>query len=485
MKNLYLTIFCSFCSLFLLGQSNPNLVDKIDDYLVQKQQSVGLNGVVLIAKKGKVLYKKAFGMVDAFTKRPLQADAPFYLGSIAKQFTTMGIMMLKEQGKLTYEDPLSKFFPQFPAYAKDITIRHLMNHTSGIKDHYNLGIYKKGLTNQDVFDLLLTKDLDFNPSDKWQYSNGGYVLLAMIIEKVSGQPLYKFMDKQIFKRLDMECTYVVHPKTKHPKHRAKGFSPKGEVADKAMGNDYEIFTTGAGGIYSNVDDLLKWDQALYSDKLITKQTMLEAYEPTQLNDGSFKDYGFGWAIVKKDKVVGHTGSLNGFRNFIERDMENNIFIMALTNNTATYRDDLRNGLRKIINENRTIALKNANIIDVKTGQIKENQTIIIENGRIKSINNGQSPLSSQEDKVIDATGKYIMPGMVDAHIHFFQSGGLYTRPDAIDLRKYRPYETEINWLKAEAGSILKRYLQAGITTVVDVGGPMHNYNIRETFQKIN
>ena len=126
----------------------------------------------------------------------------------------------------------------------------------------------------------------------------------------------------------------------------------------------------------------------------------------------------------------------------------------------------------------SIAIINASIIDVEQGKLKEKQTILIENGRITNVQKTRKRRPTAT-KVIDAKGKYILPGLVDAHIHFFQSGGLYTRPDAIDLRKYMPYEEEIAWLKEEAGSIAKRYLQAGITTVVDVGGPMHNYTIRE------
>ncbi len=129
----------------------------------------------------------------------------------------------------------------------------------------------------------------------------------------------------------------------------------------------------------------------------------------------------------------------------------------------------------------TIAITNATIIDVEQGELKQKQTILIEDGLIKKINKTRKK-RPKATKIIDATGKYILPGLVDAHIHFFQSGGLYTRPDAIDLRKYMPYEEEIAWLKKEAGAIAKRYLQAGITTLVDVGGPMHNYTIREALR---
>ena len=262
MRNFYLPFSFFIICLSLNAQ---NLTEKIDQYLLQMQQKEGLNGVVLVAKDGEVLYQKAFGVRDNISKNTLKTDAPFYLGSIAKQFTTMSIMLLKEQGKLAYEDPLSKFFPDYPTYANNITIRHLMTHTSGIKDQYNLGIYKKGLTNQEVYHSLIQQNLNFPPGERWQYSNGAYVLLAMIIEKVAGQPLPTFMEDSIFKPLDMDCAYVVHPKTKHPKHRAIGFSPSGVGDDQAMGNDYEIFTTGAGGTYANINDLLKRDQALHTE----------------------------------------------------------------------------------------------------------------------------------------------------------------------------------------------------------------------------
>ncbi len=348
MKYLCSILLLQSFSILLLGQSATNFSQKIDAYLQEMKTQKGLNGVVLVAQKGQPIYKKAFGLADESTKRPLNTDAPFYLGSIAKQFTTMGIMMLKEAGKLSYDDPLSTFFPDYPAYAKAITIRHLMTHTSGIKDQYNLGIYKKGLTNQDVYKTLTQQTLNFLPGEEWKYSNGGYVLLAMIIEKVSGQSLADFMEAHIFKPLAMDGAYVVHPTTKHAENRAIGFSSKAVGEDKAMFNDYEIYTTGAGGIYASVDDLLKWDQALYTQKLVSKATLKEAFKSAVLNNGTSTNYGFGWAIDEANGLVGHTGSLSGFRNFIDRDTINNITLIALTNNTATYRNDLRSGLQDLV-----------------------------------------------------------------------------------------------------------------------------------------
>ncbi|MFK7978386.1 MAG: amidohydrolase family protein, partial [Saprospiraceae bacterium] len=138
-------------------------------------------------------------------------------------------------------------------------------------------------------------------------------------------------------------------------------------------------------------------------------------------------------------------------------------------------------LVKAQTETTKIAIINAAIIEVEQGQLKQNQTILIEDGLIKDIRKSRKR-KPKGARIIDAKGKFILPGLVDAHIHFFQSGGLYTRPDAIDLRKYVPYEEEIAWLKKEAGTIAKRYLQAGITTIVDVGGPMYNYTIREALK---
>ena len=194
------------------------------------------NGTVLVSKGDEVIYRKAFGFADLETNKELVPESSFYLASVSKQFTTMAVMILKEQGKLSYDDKLSQYFPDFPSYADSISIEHMMTHTSGIPDHYGLNAYKKGLNNEDVYQLLIKQEkLDFSPGSRFRYSNGGYVLLSMIVEKASGQPFHEFMEAAIFSPLGMDKTLVYDQSEPEVTNRAIGYNATGKK------DDYEIF----------------------------------------------------------------------------------------------------------------------------------------------------------------------------------------------------------------------------------------------------
>lgn len=285
------------------------------------------NGTILVTQNGKKVYSNALGYADKNNNRKLNKTTSVYLASVSKQFTTMAVMILKEKGKLSYNDPLSKFYPEFPEYASTVTIRHLMNHTSGIPDHYRLGIYKPGLNNMDVFNTLLKQKLDFKPGERFSYSNGGYVLLAMIVAKVSEQPFHEFMKANIFEPLGMKNTLVYDESKPKINDRAVGYDANGDL------DDYNIFTTGAGGMFSTIDDIHLWDQALYTEKLVSKTTLEEAFKPAKLNNGEYTQYGFGWGVLDKEgkKTVQHSGGLAGYRTFLRRNLYDNSGYIILTN----------------------------------------------------------------------------------------------------------------------------------------------------------
>ncbi len=305
------------------------------------------NGTILVSENGNEIYKNALGYSNLETLEPLTPGSVFYLCSVSKQFTTMAIMILKERNMLSYSDKLSKYLPEFPSYAENVTIRNLMTHTSGIPDHYNLNAYKPGLTNKDVIDLLIQQDsLDFKPGEKYSYSNGGYVCLALIVEKVSGIPFHIFMKKNIFEPLGMEHTLVFDASKPNVSNRAIGFNATGGL------DDYEILTTGAGGIFSNLEDLFKWDQSLYTEKLVSQSTLEEAFSPFILNNGEESNYGYGWGVnlSNGNKIVAHSGSLNGFRTYIRRDIKNHNSYILLTNKGASVEmGGITNALNNILN----------------------------------------------------------------------------------------------------------------------------------------
>lgn len=352
MKNALVLLMMLFGATNAMFSQSSTTVDnlsetrKIDSLMQYSYENGIFNGAVLVSKDGKAIYKNALGYADKDNNRKLNKASVFYLASVSKQFTTMAIMLLKEQKKLSYDDTLSKYFPEFPEYANTVTIKQLMTHTSGIADHYRLGIYKKGLSNSDVVEELLKQTaLDFQPGTKFSYSNGGYVLLSLIVGKVAAMPFHKFMETNIFKPLGMNNTLVYDESTPEIENRAVGYNQAGAL------DDYEIFTTGAGGMYSTLDDLHLWDQALYAEKLISKATLEEAFTSATLTNGELTNYGYGWGISEKEgrKVVQHSGGLSGYRTFIKRNLYNNSGYILLTNHgDASNNTGVMNALDQIL-----------------------------------------------------------------------------------------------------------------------------------------
>jgi CubicO group peptidase (beta-lactamase class C family) len=196
-----ISIFWIILSIFNQSCIVDDESKKIGELMTYCHENDLFNGTVLVAFAGEVVYQNALGYANFHTMEKLKLTSVFCIGSISKQFTSMAIMILKEQKKLDYEDRLSDYFPEFPDYADKITIRHLLNHTSGILNWMNFSVFrarpgdfKDDITNKDVFEFLVQLDsLQFTPGEKYSYSNSGYLLLAMIVEKVSGEPFYKFM----------------------------------------------------------------------------------------------------------------------------------------------------------------------------------------------------------------------------------------------------------------------------------------------------
>ncbi len=282
---------------------------------------------IMVIYKGNKIFNRGFGLANLKTKRQLNSHSNFYLASVSKEFTTMAIMILHDRGLIGFDDPVKKYLPGLPSYYKNITVRNLMTHTSGVPDYYALLGYShnfSGITNKDVWNLLLKQDsLNFKPGTKFQYSNSGFVLLSMIVSKVSHESFAKFLKKNIFNKIGMKNTLVITPSVKNIPNKATGYAKDSTGRYKI--DDYDQFTTGAGGIYSNTADLYRWDQSLYTNKLVKKSTLNEAFTNQQLNNGEKINYGFGWFIgkfkngkLKGTKFVYHTGALDGFRNLIFR-----------------------------------------------------------------------------------------------------------------------------------------------------------------------
>ena len=319
-----------------------SLSDRIDSLMSLKHQAGEFNGTILVATKGKVKFRKAYGIAEK--DRPLKGDTPFYLGSLAKSFTAMAVMMLAEKKKLTYDDKVAGYFPELPDFMGEITIRNLLNHTSGLPDYYAMGKYQDSMTNDMVLKVILDLNkLDFQPGEQYAYSNSGYVLLSLLIERVTKDSFRKFLKWRIFDPIGMEYSEVFDGTQAKMEGRARGHTTAGER------DDYNALTTGAGGIYSMVDDLFLWDQALYTTNLVKRETLAEAYSPARLNNGEPSYYGFGWVLeARNPKVVQHSGSLAGFRTFLYRDTDKKNTVILLSNFTNDV-SAIKEEIVKIIN----------------------------------------------------------------------------------------------------------------------------------------
>jgi len=301
-------------------------IDRLD---VKKE----ISGTFLYARNGKVLYSKAVGKLHPHKNTPITIDSSFNLASVSKQFTAFGIMLLKYQGKLKYDDNVKNILKEFPY--STITVRQLLNHTSGIVDYEDLSdIYwdQQAFTNQDMLNLFSVHKpkLDFVPDTKFEYSNTGYVVLAAIIERLSNQSLEDFSYQNIFRPLNMSNSRVFTILSKQTEFPSRVF---GQDNDELL-DLYKIEgVTGDGAVYSTVGDLLKWHKGLLNNTLLPESEKLEAFRRTTLADGSTYNYNFGWFVDSKSPHnMTHDGGWVGFRTFLTRNDKDDELLVFLTNN---------------------------------------------------------------------------------------------------------------------------------------------------------
>lgn len=413
----------------LAGAQTTARIARIDSVLTYLHSHELFNGTVLVGEKGKVLYKKAFGISHPTTKAPLTTASSFNLASISKQFFTMMIMILREQGKLSYDDAVQKHLPTFPY--PGITIRHLMNQTSGLPEYFDIAAGRMTLldtlTNEEMLSILASRKppLVFQPGEKWEYCNTNYTTLASVLEKVAGMSSDKFFQQYIAGPLKLKNTFIYNTKMKSfPPSRVFGMTIEG---GKPILNDLTPFDgiVGDGNVYASVEDLYLWDQALYSEKLVKKATFQEALTPGKLNSGDATRYGFGWFIEEPGKTVTHTGGWVGFSNLIARYIDKNQTIVVLTSSSTGF------GPRLVKNiwEGKPIALPvthlitNVQLID-GTGLPAYAASVRILNDRIRDYG-ALKPYHNEG--VTDGKGQVLAPGFIDSHSH--HDWGLEEKPD--------------------------------------------------------
>ena len=318
-----------------MAETDPRSA-KIDALFTDFNRADVPGAVLMVIQNGKILKEQGYGLCDLGKKTPCAADTNFRLASLTKEFTAMAILMLAQDKKLSLDDPITKFFPEFPEYGRSITVSELLTHRSGLIDYED--VIPSGtiipVSDQNVLSLLRKEEKTyFTPGSQFRYSNGGYALLSLIVEVVSGNTFASFLKQNIFAPLQMNGTIAYQAGLSKVSNRAYGYAREN---NRFVFSDQSLTSSvlGDGGIYSSVRDLFKWDQALYTDKLISKELLqraFSAHSPTSDMDGS--GYGFGWYVGKYhgDDLIWHYGSTCGFTNRIERIPQRKFTVIILTN----------------------------------------------------------------------------------------------------------------------------------------------------------
>jgi CubicO group peptidase (beta-lactamase class C family) len=317
--------------------SFPPLNDFVDGLFSGIAGKKAPGAAVLVAKNGEILYEKGFGLADIGYGIPVTPVTKFRIGSITKQFVATAILKLQEEGKISVTDKLSKYIPDFPR-GDEVTIHHLLTHTSGIHSFTNHADFLKTATvktsQEEMIDSIKKEKFDFNPGEQFQYNNSGFFILAYIVEKIAGKPYGDYLKETIFTPLGMKNTGV-HASQLILENEATGYAIQNGSFEKALNWDMSR-AGGAGSLYSTVEDLYLWDEAVFNGKVLKTQSMEAAFTPVKLNNGKAPagvDYGYGWFIsdIRNLKFINHGGGLHGFLSHITRQPEEKLTIVVLTN----------------------------------------------------------------------------------------------------------------------------------------------------------
>ncbi|MDP1676370.1 MAG: serine hydrolase domain-containing protein [Bacteroidota bacterium] len=328
-------IVCSIILSSCTATSTLSPEQSIDNIMSDYNSPYVPGASVLVMKNDTIIFKKAYGSANLEESRAVTTATNFRLASITKEFTAMCILILQEQGKLSFDDKLVTFFPDLPLYGKDITARNLLNHTSGLVDYEDFvpASQTYQVLDRDCLELLKKTDtLYFSPGTTYQYSNTGYAFLALIVEKVSGKRFADFLKENIFDKVGMPTSVAFENGLSTVSNRAYGHSlNNGTWIQTDQSNTSAVL--GDGGIYSNVEEMAMWISTLWNYKLISPQTQQLAWSDATLNDGTPIDYGMGWHIETYSGIrhPHHGGSTRGFRNHILVFPEQKILVIVLTN----------------------------------------------------------------------------------------------------------------------------------------------------------
>lgn len=331
MKYPSLVLFAAAAALAQTGATPAaDILPKADELVNAYMKQNRFSGSVLVAKGGKILVNKGYGFANVELEVPNSPQTKFRLGSITKQFTAAAVLLLEEQGKLGVNDPVSKYYPEAPEAWKDITVHHLLTHTSGLHNYTAVPEYRtrmrEKLTPLTLIARFKDLPLDFAPGSKFSYSNSGYALLGYIVEKASGEKYEDYLKKHLFGPTDMQSSGYDWDTT-ILKNRASGYerSPDGRIRNAEYLDMSQPYS--AGSLYSTTEDLYRWDRALYTDKALSAKSKEKLYTP------ALDNYAYGWFVDKQfnRRRISHGGGINGFTTQLARYPDDDACIVVLNN----------------------------------------------------------------------------------------------------------------------------------------------------------
>jgi CubicO group peptidase (beta-lactamase class C family) len=308
--------------------------DPVDAYIQAEMQKRHIPGIaLLVIRDGKTIKQQGYGLANVELQVPVKPETIFQSGSMGKQFTATAIMMLVEEGKVSLDDPLTKYFPEAPPAWKNVKIRHLLSHTGGFTDYPDKFDFRRDYTEDELLRIVEAQALSFPPGSNWAYSNLGYLTLGILIHRVTGQFYGDFLHDCIFQPLGMG-TRIISEADIVP-NRAAGYRlVKGELKNQEWVSP-TLNTTADGALYFNILDLAKWDAALYTGKLLKRSSLDQMWTPVTLNDGkpNSDHYGFAWFIndAGGHRVIEHGGAWQGFTTNISRYVDDQLTVVVLTN----------------------------------------------------------------------------------------------------------------------------------------------------------
>jgi CubicO group peptidase (beta-lactamase class C family) len=337
-----------FCGLLCTAYAQT---DKIDSYVNAEMDLQKIPGLsIAVMRKGELVKAKGYGLANVELNVPAKPETVYQSGSMGKQFTAAAVMMLVEEGKLTLDDKINKYFLDSPESWSNITVRNLLTHTAGTTDYPKDFDFRRDYTDAELLKKAQAIPLAFAPGERWSYSNVGYVILGILIGKVTGKFYGDFLQERIFKPLGMNATRIISEADIVP-NRAAGYRmQKGELKNQEWVSP-TMNTTADGSLYLTALDLAKWDAALYTDKLLKKSSLDQMWTPVKLNNGVTRPYGFGWAFndVRGHKIIEHGGAWQGFTSHIARYVDDKLTIVVLTNRAGANPAKIAHGIAGLYN----------------------------------------------------------------------------------------------------------------------------------------